>query len=132
MAPDGGQDDEAGQRQREEQADARLATGPFCLTGPSWRFPSGSHPGGVATAAPGLLPTVTDLSAVNRGDDYMTFTVMVKNTGDAATTAPVNVTLNLPSGMSMDDGTGFPWSCYLTPKRALTRNPSGRMKPRRR
>ena len=41
-------------------------------------------------SAPGLLPTVTDLSAVNRGDDYMTFTVMVKSTGDAATTAPVN------------------------------------------
>lgn len=70
-----------------------------------------------AAAAPALTPTVVHSpSIVNRGDEYMAYTVTVKNSGDAPTSAPVNVTLNLPSGMTMDKGTGTNWTCFLTPR----------------
>ena len=69
-----------------------------------------------AAAAPGLEATVAHSpSTVNRGDAYMTYGVTVRNSGNTATSAPVNLTINLAEGMSMDTGAGPSWTCYLTP-----------------
>ncbi|MGC1165787.1 MAG: hypothetical protein WA862_06740 [Solirubrobacterales bacterium] len=80
---------------------------------------------GAAAAAPALTPVVTHTpSTLNRGDSYMTYQVSVENSGDAATTAPVNVTVGLPAGMSINEGSGSGWTCFLTPK-TCTYSPTG-------
>jgi hypothetical protein len=68
-----------------------------------------------ASAAVSLTVSATHSpSTVFRGDEYMTFPVTVKNTGDTPTVGTTNVNIALAPGMFLDTGTGPSWACFLT------------------
>lgn len=69
----------------------------------------------VAQATVSLDVTATHSPAtVLRGDEYITYTVTVRNTGDSPTTAATSLDLQLPAGVFLDSGSGSGWSCNLS------------------
>ena len=70
-----------------------------------------------AQAAPAFTVTATTSPAsVFRGDEYMTYQITVKNSGDATTSGTTNLNLGLPAGIEFDEGTGTGWTCFLSAK----------------
>ncbi|HEV7769993.1 MAG TPA: hypothetical protein VGO66_04945 [Solirubrobacterales bacterium] len=53
-------------------------------------------------------------ATLKRGDEYFTYAVTVKNSGNTPTTASTALSLALPAGTLLDDGVGSGWSCLLT------------------
>jgi hypothetical protein len=50
-------------------------------------------------------------ATINRGDEFVSYSVKVKNTGDQATTAATNVSVALPVGVKLSAASGSGWSC---------------------
>lgn len=50
---------------------------------------------------------------INRGDEYATYSVKLKNAGTTATTGTTTVEIALPEGAKLSLGTGTGWSCDL-------------------
>lgn len=66
-----------------------------------------------AAAAPVLEVSVShEPGTINRGDEYVSYSVKVKNVGDVPTSGTTNVVVDLPAGMKMDGGSGSGWSCF--------------------
>jgi hypothetical protein len=52
-----------------------------------------------------------DAASVNRGDEYVGYSIKLKNAGADPTSAPTKVSLALPGGLKMSGGKGAGWTC---------------------
>jgi hypothetical protein len=67
-----------------------------------------------AQAAPALSVTLTRAPAtINRGDEFVSYAVKVKNTSGEATSGPLGVAIELPTGLKLAAASGSGWSCTL-------------------
>jgi len=70
-----------------------------------------------AAGAPVLSVEMTRAPAtINRGDEFVSYEVKVKNTGPDASTAGLSVSLQMPAGLTLARATGSGWSCDLAAK----------------
>ncbi len=53
-------------------------------------------------------------TSVPKNDEFVSYTVAVENTGDAATSGTTSLFLDLPQGMVLAAATGSGWSCHLS------------------
>jgi hypothetical protein len=69
-----------------------------------------------ANAAVSFGVTATHSGSISRGDEYYTYSVTLKNTGNTPTTAATNLNIGLPAGMQLDEIVGVTtgWSCLVT------------------
>jgi hypothetical protein len=50
----------------------------------------------------------------NRGDELVSYSVKLKNTGSTATAGATNVSIALPGGAKLAAGEGAGWSCHMS------------------
>lgn len=71
-----------------------------------------------AAAAPALsIDVQRDQATLQRDDEFLSYVVKVKNTGTTPTTAPVNLSLAMPGGMTLGEAFGVvveEWNCHLS------------------
>jgi hypothetical protein len=72
-----------------------------------------------ASAVVSLGVSASHSGSVQRGDEYVTYSVAVTNTGDSATTSATNVNFALAPGMQLDGvilvgGVANGWTCLVT------------------